>query len=399
MPSVGLPVFSCWPLCFGVFSYVLEGYGVTGVETEFVTVFGGLFCLGLTAGFFMHRSDFCLAGALRDLFLFRSARLIRPLVFAVAVSALLFELARLTGLLPYYPFPGFGVPAGATLVGGFVFGVGMVLTGACVVGVLYKLGGGSLLAGVGLLGLIVGSGLYAEIHPYWQPLAKASRWHEQAVTLPQLTGTSPTGWALGLAGAGFLLCAIWWQQGKWSQGYTPEGFVPLWLTAGIIAILSLLALLLSGVPMGITTSYAKFAAGVEQLFVPEHVAATEFFTARAFQLAPPPIGRVLTGGGGPQFDVIALIQYPLIVGIPLGAFFSALRLGEFKPHWKVPVGQALMVFCGGIIMAFGSRLAPGCNVWHLLGGLPLLTMQSLLFLAGLLPGAWVGSRLLQKFLV
>ena len=368
---------------------------VTGVET----VFGGLYCLGLAAGFFMHRSDFCLAGAFRDLFLFRSMRLIRPVVLAVAISALLFEAARLTGLLSYHPFPGFSVPAGASLLGGFLFGVGMVLTGACVVGVLYKLGGGSLLAGIGLLGLILGSGLYAEFHPYWQTLMRASRWHDQAITLPQLVGTSPTIWTLGLAGAGLLLCAIWWRRGQWSQGYAPDGFIPLWLTASVIAVINLLALLVSGVPMGITTSYAKAAAVVENLFVSGHVATTEFFVSRGFQLAPPPIGQVLTGGGGPQVDVITLIQLPLILGIVMGAFVSAALLGEFKPHWKVPAGQALMVFCGGVIMAFGARMTPGCNVWHLLGGLPLLTLQSLLFLAGLLPGAWVGSRLLQKFLV
>lgn len=369
------------------------------METDIIIAFGGVFCLGLAAGFFLHRSDFCLVAAFRDLFLFRSARLIRPLVLAVAVSTLLFELSRLAGLLPYYPFPGFSVPAGATLFGAFVFGVGMVLTGACVIGVLYKFGGGSLLSGIGLLGLIVGSGIYAEIHPYWLSVAKGSRWHEQAVTLPQLFGISPTGWAFGLAGAGFLLCAIWWRQGKWSQSYAPEGFIPLWVTGCVMAVLGLLAVLMTGVPMGVTTSYAKFAAIVENLFVPDHVAATAFFAKQSFQLTPPAVGRALSGGGGPQFDVIALIQYPLIFGIILGAFFSAVRLGEFKPNLNVPVRQVVMVFCGGIIMALGARLSPGCNVWHILGGLPLLTMHSMLFIVGMIAGTWLGSWLLQKILV
>ncbi len=34
-------------------------------------VMSGLLLIGVTAGFLMHRSDFCMAGAFRDVFLFR----------------------------------------------------------------------------------------------------------------------------------------------------------------------------------------------------------------------------------------------------------------------------------------------------------------------------------------
>lgn len=363
-----------------------------------LTVTGGLFGIGLAAGFFMHRSDFCLAGAFRDLFLFRSVRLMRPLVLAVTVSAVLFEVARITGFLPRYPFPLFSPPAGVNLLGGFIFGIGMVLTGACVVGVLYKLGGGSLMAAVGLLGLVVGSGVYAEVHPYWSSVASATRLHEQAITLPQMTGTSPTAWIVVLVVAGMLLCIFWWRQGAWHEKHGAEGFIPLWITAMAIAVMSLMALKLSGMPMGITTSYAKFAAIAESVVSPSHVAGTAYFSAQPFYYQLPGTSRELVGGAGPQFDVFALLQYPLILGIILGSLGSALSLGEFRLHWRVPYRQVAMVFCGGIIMALGARMSPGCNVWHILGGLPLLTMQSLLFVAGLFPGAWLGSRLLEKIL-
>ena len=361
-------------------------------------VLGGLFGLGLIAGFFMHRSDFCLAGAFRDLWLFRSAHLMRPVVLAVTASALLFELARMTGFLPYYPFPWYAPPALVNLLGGLVFGIGMVLTGGCVVGVLYKFGGGSLLAGVGILGLIAGSALYAEIHPYWRIFAEASRLHAQAVTLPQLLEASPTWWAGGLALAGLTVCFYWWREGLWQRKFKAEGYVPLWMTALVIAGVSLFTLKLSGIPMGITTSYAKFAALAESVVSPEHVAGTEYFSNQAVQLTLPGTGKALRGGGGPQFDVVALVQYPLIFGIILGACGSAVGIGEFKPRWSAPKRQVFMVFSGGVIMALGSRMSPGCNIWHILGGLPVLTMQSLLFVAGLLPGAWIGSRLLTKIL-
>ena len=369
------------------------------MEPGTLIVLGGSLVLGLVAGFFMHRSDFCLAGAFRDLFMFRSANLMRPLVLAVTASAILFEIARITGFLHYYPLPWFSQPAAVNLLGGFIFGIGMVLTGGCVVGVLYKLGGGSVLAGVGLLGLLVGSALYAEIHPYWMPLAKASRLHDKAVTLPQLTGTSPVWWVAVLAVTGLACCYYWWRRGAWRDKHQADGYIPLWLTALVIAGLSLLSLRLTGFPMGITTAYAKLASMVETVFIPEHVAGLSYFTAQPFHYTLPGTVREMTGGGGPQFDLIAILQYPLLIGIILGALGSAINLGEFKPRWRVPLRQVLMVFTGGVIMALGSRMSPGCNVWHLLGGLPVLTLQSLLFIGGLVPGAWLGSRVVQKFLV
>ena len=101
-------------------------------------------CVGLLAGFVMHRSDFCLAGAFRDLFLFGDGRRVRALVLLVTVSAVACELLRNLGGLPYYPFPWFAPPAATNLIGGCLFGIGMVLAGGCVVGVLYKAGAGNL---------------------------------------------------------------------------------------------------------------------------------------------------------------------------------------------------------------------------------------------------------------
>jgi len=350
--------------------------------------------IGLLAGFFMHRSDFCLAGAFRDLFLFRSARMIRVLVLLILVTAVLFEVSRFWGWLPHYPFPNFYQPSLANLVGGVFFGIGMVLAGGCVVGVLYKLGGGSVLAGVALLGLLVGSAFYAEFHPWWAHLAKAMRLHEQEVTLPQLTGTHPLWWLAPLVLIGGGLCWRWRSDWVLSGSSPAEGYIQPWITALVLAVLSWLSVLGTALPMGVTSPYAKAAAYLEQLVAPQHVASLSFFTAQPVRFKLPFGGPEMSGGAGPVFDIMTLTQGPLVIGIILGALISALLLGEFRPHWQLQRRQVGMVFAGGVIMALGSRMTPGCNIWHLLGGLPLLTMQSLLFLAGLLPGAWFGGRLL-----
>ena len=96
---------------------------------------------------------------------------------------------------------------------------------------------------------------------------------------------------------------------------------------------------------------------------------------------------------------MAAIQYPLILGIVGGAFVSARRLGEFHPRLKLPSRQLASALIGGLVLGLAARMVPACNVWHLWGGLPILAMQSLLFLAGMLPGAWLGSRMLQRYVL
>ncbi len=362
-------------------------------------VMAALLLFGAVAGFLMYRSDFCMAGAFRDIFLFQSFNMIRPLVLLVTLSALLFELTHLLGWLPVYPFPWFSPPAGVNLIGGLIFGVGMVLAGGCVVGVLYKMGSGSLLAAIAFLGLLVGSALYAEIHPWWIAVAKQTVLTSGAVTLPQLLALPSAYVVLFLVAAGSFLCLRWQQAGFWRTRNSAEGFVPRWLTACALAFLGLLTVLVAGIPIGVTTSYAKAAALIESWFVPQHLSGLTFFASQSVQYAVPIEGVMRAGGAGPNFDVVAMLQVPLILGIVLGSCLSAALLGELRLVWRLPKRQVTMVFVGGVIMALGSRMTPGCNVWHLWGGLPLLTMQSMLFVVGLLPGAWLGSMVLKRVLL
>jgi uncharacterized membrane protein YedE/YeeE len=350
--------------------------------------------IGFSAGFLMHRTDFCVAGAFRDIFLFKHLKLIRPLVLLFTVSALLFEISRLTGVMPKYPFPWFSAPSVGNLIGGAIFGVGMVLAGGCVVGVLYKLGSGNLLAGVALIGLVAGSAVYAEIHATWVGWAKAMALGD-AVTLPQLLHLSPTLTALLFVTITGCFCWRWYKTGKFSEKSFADGFVPYWATATGLAVLGLLAVCISSVPMGITTTYAKAAALVESWIIPGHFATVSYFGASS-EFVLPFDDVVRTAGAAPAFDAVLIVQLPLILGIAIGSAISALSLGELRLLWKVPKSQIVMAFIGGVIMALGARMSPGCNIWHLWGGLPLLTLQSLLFLLGILPGAWIGSKILNQ---
>lgn len=354
---------------------------------------------GLCAGVVMHRADFCVVAAFRDVFLFRDFFLMRQMLLLVVVSMVLFEFGRLTGFIVQQPFPLLGAPTLANLAGGVVFGIGMVLAGGCVVGSLYKLGAGSVTGGVALLGMIVGSAAYAEVHPQWSAFARATTLVPDRITVPQWLGVTPMLLLLPLAALGALWLAREFRAGRMMRPAFARGHLAPWRAAVVLALLGFVSYVLVGMPMGITTSYAKAGAWLESLVAPEHVAGLAYFGLQPLDYTPPFADHPIQGGPGLELDAIAAVQFPLILGIVAGAFASARRLGEGRPNWRLPPRQLVSAALGGLLLGLAARLAPSCNVWHLWGGVPILAMQSLLFAAGLVPGAWLGARLLTRFVI
>nr|MDQ3829074.1 YeeE/YedE family protein [Candidatus Tectomicrobia bacterium] len=127
---------------------------------------------GLAFGFVLQRSRFCFASAFRDLFLLGDARVMKGIIAGLAVATAGFAvlMARLlpevgVGSLP----PGATVlPLGFhTLVGGVLFGVGMVLAGGCTSGSLYRAGEGYVGSMAALLGIMLGLEISSHTWNWW----------------------------------------------------------------------------------------------------------------------------------------------------------------------------------------------------------------------------------------
>lgn len=355
--------------------------------------------LGLLSGLIMHRSDFCLAGAIRDFFLFGNSPLFPSLILLVTLNMIFFELARLSGFVVVeLPSSLYGLPSLTTLFGGILFGIGMVLAGGCVVGVLYKAGAGSVSALVAIVGLVIGSLMYVAIHPYWVAMARLTRLSAVA-TVPQLLGLDQTMTLFGVVVTLGIFLAHWRRRNMILRPSYVANYLQPWKSAVLLALVTLISFATVGMPLGITTSYSKAGTYVAQLFAPAWISAQEFLQVRGFAYYSPLADTVLQAGPGPYLDGLSVVQFPLIAGIVLGSFGSCLGMKKFSFRWNIPVVQFFSAFGGGVMMGMASRMSPACNVWHLLGGLPLLSLQSLLFFVGLFPGAWIGTRLLTRFVV
>ena len=363
------------------------------MDNHYVPIIGICFVLGLLTGVVMYLSDFCVAGMFRDLFLLRRSVMLRYLVLLVISSMILFELARQAGFLPLYPFPLLYSPTPANLIGGFLFGTGMVLAGGCVLGTLYKMGSGSVLSATAFFGLVAGSGLYAEIHPFWASFVRSTTFFQGKITIPQILGVDPL-IPISLASVfGLFFIRLWAKNGKLFRISYAKGYLQPWKAALLLSLIGLSSYALIGMPLGVTTCYGKLSGYFGSLFFKEHIDGLSYFHALPLNYVQPLTGIRLQGGPGPRVDAFSAIQFPLVAGIVLGSAVSAAWLKEFRIHFGAPPRQYVSAVSGGVIMGLASRMAPTCNVWHLFGGLPIFAASSVLFLLGLFPGAWVGSRI------
>ncbi|MFZ5765833.1 MAG: YeeE/YedE thiosulfate transporter family protein [Thermodesulfobacteriota bacterium] len=151
---------------------------------------------------------------------------------------------------------------------------------------------------------------------------------------------------------------------------------------GLVGVLSVV---ITGKYLGASTTFARSAAMVEQIFAPEHVAALAYFQKVA-----------------PKIDW----QWMFVFGILIGAFVSAITSGSFRLQnppdlWVSRFGsdrgkRALVAFAGGAIALFGARLADGCPSGHGLSGLMQLSISGFLALASFFLGGMPIAYLLYR---
>lgn len=351
------------------------------------------FTLGVLLGTALYRSDFCLAGILRDFFLFKDCTRLPHLFLAVVLTALFFILSAEIGLSSFDALVGFQTATVLGGAGGLIFGLGMVLAGGCVFSSLYKMGGGNLSYLLVCAGIVLGSLLYAEIFPWLQ-----------LTNVPLLPDSMRQLWPWGPRPLGLLLfCALvvmvahgrkrnlWFVESA-ATGYLQPLYVAFLLAGANVAVYQL-----SGWPLGISTAYAKLGAFIESLLVPAHAAEVEFFQKVSLEIISGEL--VMSGSAGPRWDLYANTEGALLCGILLGAFVNALLLKEFRLHGWPPLRQGIMAFGGGMLLALGARMAQGCNIKHLLGGIPLLSSQSILFVFCMLIGIKLGTLVLPRLLL
>ena len=170
------------------------------------TTRAGLLAFGLGIGVIMQRTRFCFVRAFREPFMTGHADATRAVAIAVVISTVGFTYLKWADFKDWDVFVRDSFWLGS-LLGGFVFGIGMSLAGGCASGALWRAGEGH----VKLWVAVICFALSASYFRVWlTDSGRADRLGE-AVFLPDYIG-----WEVAL-GAVIALMAVWYLCMTWNE--------------------------------------------------------------------------------------------------------------------------------------------------------------------------------------
>lgn len=349
--------------------------------TQFV-VWGGL-VLGLALGAVGQATRFCVRGAIADWIVFRGpGRLVSWLlaiaVGAIAVQALvsagLFDAGRTIYWSERFPWLSY-------LVGGLLFGYGMILAGGCPQRCLVKAGQGNLKAAavlvvVAIVSLMTLRGALAPVRTGVLDAVGAT-----------LAGPQDLGSVLGRA------FSVAPDVLRWAvtSALAAAVFVLAWRVRSRIDT----SHWVGGILVGLLVGAAFFLTGSIG-FIPEHPETLEAAWLGTQSRRPEALS--FSAPLGHALDLLTLwsdkatvatFGVTLSLGVLLGAFATARVRRDFKlESFRTPreLGEHA---AGGVLMGFGGITALGCSIGNGVTGLAMLSTGALLAVAGISAGAWL----------
>jgi uncharacterized membrane protein YedE/YeeE len=338
--------------------------------------------LGGALGFVLQRGRFCLNSAFRDIIFIKDMTMFRAYLLAVVVAIvganfleemrLLTTVSAQTGETVSYGLLRQNFMPAAHIIGGFLFGMGIVLAGGCASGIVYRMGEGQVAAIVATIGFFFGvvmtqSGMLSPAHLYLKSL-NVSVFGKTNPALWDIFGSGPlVKWLTIAVFSAVALTFI--MKGNPKIGKSNKGYS--WALTGVL--------------IGVLTSVAWW---VSSYFggMPRGLAITtplrELFSSVLYKSSYSPF---------PEFSFFGIFKGTwgvfFIFAVPLGAFLSAFGLKEFR--WKIPPAKEFMtVLFGSIIMGIGAVIAGGCNLGHGITGFSTMALSSILAISAIILGNW-----------
>ncbi|KNZ43382.1 YeeE/YedE family protein [Acetobacterium bakii] len=367
-PLIGLGLF----LMIAIFG-ILKG-GINQQLTLFLMT-------GLALGYILTRSRFGFAGGIKRQYITGEGSLGKALLVMFALSMVLAAVIQFSAAMNGTPIPGLSSVKFlniSILLGGFIFGIGMMLAGGCASGTLSDAGEGEGRAIIALVAFVLGSipGVIA------QDKLNASAIGQIGIKmyLPDVIGY------LGAIALSFLLLfglyliVRKYENFRKKEGYFQETvyedqelpmkqehfklfsyptfhkvFVQRWsfMIGGIlIAIMFAFILITTGHSWGVTGPFTTWGVAFFQMFGIE-------FASPAFA------DNVAAANNGILNDPGSLRDFGIIFGAAIAFLFAS----RFTLNFKFKLKDVFYYLVGGLMMGFGARLAGGCNIGALFSGI------------------------------
>lgn len=329
-------------------------------------IVSGLIC-GALLGFVMQRGRFCLTGGFRDMLIAKDNRLFYALLIAIGVQSVgVYALIQLDML--HFTAGKFSILA--TVIGSFLFGIGIIFAGGCATGTWYRAGEGLLGSWIALFGYmfmsaVMRTGVLAPLDQHLKHVAPRQN------SIAETFGLSPWVFVLLLVSVILFIMYKEAKKPKVTIPTLPPKYTGLrhalferrwhpYFSALLIGGIAILAWVLSS-PTG-----REFGLGITT-----------------------PSANIL------QFSVSGDPSYInwgvfLVLGIFLGSYIAAKGSREFR--FRMPDAKTgITSFLGGNLMGFGASLAGGCSIGNGLVMTAMMTWQGWISLTFIILGTWTAS--------
>ncbi|WP_418972057.1 YeeE/YedE thiosulfate transporter family protein [Allofournierella sp.] len=157
-------------LPIGVLVFVLIVVVAVLLNTFLSSSLALFWVFGCCFGFILQKSRFCFTASLRDPCITGSTSVTRAVLIAFAITSIGFWAIKYGSFLTTGSIPGqsYVMPISlATVVGGVMFGIGMVIAGGCASGTLMRVGEGFGMQMLSLLFFVIGSLIGASHMGWW----------------------------------------------------------------------------------------------------------------------------------------------------------------------------------------------------------------------------------------
>jgi len=137
---------------------------------------------GIVFGFLLQKGGAAKYDVIMGQLLLKDFTVIKIMLSAIVVGMIGIYLLKGIGMIELHPKPG---SIGMTIIGGLIFGIGFALLGYCPGTISAAVGQGNLDALLGgLIGILIGSGIFAHLYPGLERLLLKKGWFGDA-TLPE----------------------------------------------------------------------------------------------------------------------------------------------------------------------------------------------------------------------
>ena len=338
-------------------------YKVTGLS----------FLVGIVFGAVVNKTNFCTMGAVSDWVNMGNKGRLRAWFLAIGIATLITQVLQFKGIIDLseaiYLTPNFGWLG--SLLGGFLFGVGMTLASGCANRTLVRVGGGNLKSLVVML--VIGLTAYMTMRGLFSMFR---------INVIEATNINLVDYGLADQGIDTLLSGALGLD----RPALVRGIVAVLVGAGLIIfaikgneLKRSFDNMLAGVTIGLIIPAGWYITGVVGFddFEPLRLESYTFTGPTGDSL----MYLETFSGSTISFGVAA------VFGVILGSFLYAILTGKFQLETFISQGDMIRHMLGGVLMGFGGVLALGCTIGQGITGMSTLALGSLFALVSIIFGS------------